>query len=172
MPIAVLVATGDGSCYPDQAEAALTRLPHALTALLEGGHHPYLDEPDTFVLATNRTETVRDFVRMAFKGAGIAVDFKGSEEQETAIDTATGKTVMRINPKFYRPAEVELLIGDPAHAKAKLGWEPKTTLERLCQMQMQTHLQLLIQVVALIVFRFTQTAQFGVLDNLAIRGFK
>ena len=53
------------------------------------------DEPDTFVLATNRTETVRDFVRMAFKGAGIAVDFKGSEEQETAIDTATGKTVMR-----------------------------------------------------------------------------
>ena len=49
MPIAVLIATGDGSCYPDQAEAALTRLPHALTALLEGGHHPYLDEPDTFV---------------------------------------------------------------------------------------------------------------------------
>ncbi len=87
------------------------------------------EEPDTFVLATNRTETVRDFVRMAFKGAGISVDFKGSEEQETAVDTATGKTVMRINPKFYRPAEVELLIGDPAKAKAKLGWEPKITLE-------------------------------------------
>ncbi|MBP8005726.1 MAG: GDP-mannose 4,6-dehydratase [Acinetobacter sp.] len=99
------------------------------------------DEPDTFVLATNRTETVRDFVRMAFKGAGIAVDFKGSEEKETAIDTANGKTVMRINPKFYRPAEVELLIGDPAHAKAKLGWEPKTTLEQLCQMMVEADLR-------------------------------
>jgi GDPmannose 4,6-dehydratase len=95
------------------------------------------DEPDTFVLATNRTETVRDFVRMAFKAAGIAVDFKGSEEHETAVDVATGKTVMRINPKFYRPAEVELLIGEPAHAKAKLGWEPKTTLEQLCQMMVE-----------------------------------
>ena len=70
------------------------------------------DEPDTFVLATNRTETVRDFVRMAFKGAGIEVDFKGKEENETAVNTATGKTVMRINPKFYRPAEVELMISD------------------------------------------------------------
>jgi GDPmannose 4,6-dehydratase len=99
------------------------------------------DEPDTFVLATNRTETVRDFVRMAFKGAGIAVDFKGTAEQEVAIDTATGKTVMRINPKFYRPAEVELLIGDPAHAKAKLGWEPKTTLEQLCQMMVEADLR-------------------------------
>ena len=99
------------------------------------------DEPDTFVLATNRTETVRDYVRMAFKGADIAVDFKGSEESETAVDMATGKTVMRINPKFYRPAEVELLIGDPAHAKAKLGWEPKTTLEQLCQMMVEADLR-------------------------------
>jgi GDPmannose 4,6-dehydratase len=99
------------------------------------------DEPDTFVLATNRTETVRDFVKMAFKGADITVDFKGSAEQEVAIDTSTGKTVMRINPKFYRPAEVELLIGDPAHAKAKLGWEPKTTLEQLCQMMVEADLR-------------------------------
>lgn len=100
-----------------------------------------VDTPDTYVLATNRTETVRDFVEMAFKGAGIAVEFKGKEENETAVDTATGKTVMRINPKFYRPAEVELLIGDPAHAKAKLGWEPKTTLEQLCQMMVEADLR-------------------------------
>jgi GDPmannose 4,6-dehydratase len=99
------------------------------------------DEPDTFVLATNRTETVRDLVRMAFKGAGIGVDFKGSAEQETAVDTATGKTVMRINPKFYRPAEVELLIGDPAKAKDILGWQPKTTLEQLCQMMVEADLR-------------------------------
>jgi GDPmannose 4,6-dehydratase len=99
------------------------------------------DEPDTFVLATNRTETVRDFVRMAFKGAGINVDFQGREEQETATDTATGKTVMRINPKFYRPAEVELLIGNPAKAQAKLGWAPSTTLEQLCQMMVEADLR-------------------------------
>ncbi|TWD87142.1 GDPmannose 4,6-dehydratase [Variovorax beijingensis] len=100
-----------------------------------------VDEPDTYVLATNRTETVRDFVSMAFKGAGITVEFKGSGEAESAVDTATGKTVMRINPKFYRPAEVELLIGNPAKAKAKLGWEPSTTLEQLCQMMVEADIR-------------------------------
>lgn len=100
-----------------------------------------VDEPDTFVLATNRTETVRDFVSMAFKAAGITVEFKYSEEAQIAIDSATGKTVMRIDPKFYRLAEVELLIGDPAKAKDKLGWEPKTTLEQLCQMMVDADLR-------------------------------
>lgn len=100
-----------------------------------------VDEPDTFVVATNRTETVRDFVRMAFKGAGIEVDFSGQAENETAVDTATGKTVMRINPRYYRPAEVDLLIGNPARAKAKLGWEPSTTLEQLCQMMVEADLR-------------------------------
>lgn len=100
-----------------------------------------VDEADTFVLATNRTETVRDFVRMAFKGADIDVDFKGCGEQEIAIDIANGNTVMRINPKFYRPAEVELLIGNPAKAKAKLGWEPKTNLEELCSMMVSADLR-------------------------------
>lgn len=99
------------------------------------------DAPDTFVLATSRTETVRDFVRMAFRGAGITVEFKGSAENETAVDTATGKTVMRVNPRFYRPAEVELLIGNSAKAKAKLGWAPATTLEQLCQMMVDADLR-------------------------------
>jgi GDPmannose 4,6-dehydratase len=99
------------------------------------------DEPDTYILATNRTETVRDFVRMAFKGAGIMVDFSGAAESETAVDVATGKTVMRVNPKFYRPAEVELLIGNPAKAQTKLGWTPNTTLEQLCQMMVEADLQ-------------------------------
>ena len=100
-----------------------------------------VDEPDTFVLATNRTETVRDFVRMAFKGAGIAVDFRGSAEDETAVDVATGKTVVRVNPKFYRPAEVDLLIGNPTKAKNVLGWAPQTTLEQLCQMMVEADLR-------------------------------
>ena len=92
------------------------------------------DEPDTFVLATNRTETVRDFVTMAFKAADISLDWKGSAEAEQGIDTKTGKALVKINPKFYRPAEVELLIGNPEKAKAKLGWVPHTTLEELCRM--------------------------------------
>jgi GDPmannose 4,6-dehydratase len=99
------------------------------------------EEPDTFVLATNRTETVRDFVRMAFKGAGMQVEFKGAAEEEVAVDVETGKTVMRINPRYYRPAEVELLIGDPSKAKTKLGWEPTTTLEQLCQMMVEADLR-------------------------------
>lgn len=99
------------------------------------------DEPDTFVLATNRTETVRDFVAMAFKAAGYTLRFEGEAEQEVGIDVATGKVLVKVNPKFYRPAEVELLIGNPAKAKEVLGWEPKTTLEELCQMMFNEDLR-------------------------------
>lgn len=99
------------------------------------------DEPDTFVLATNRTETVRDFVRIAFNAVGMAVDFKGSAENELALDRTTGKTVVRVNPRFYRPTEVEQLIGNPAKAKAKLGWEARTPLEQLCQMMVEADLR-------------------------------
>ncbi len=98
------------------------------------------DRPDTFVLATNRTETVRDFVRMAFKGAGIELEFRGQDLQEVAVDTNTGKTVVRINPKFHRPAEVDLLIGNPEKAERILGWKPQTTLEQLCQMMVEADL--------------------------------
>ena len=99
------------------------------------------DEPDTYVLATNRTETVRDFVRMAFKATGVDLEFKGSDANEIAVDVATGKTVVRVNPKFHRPAEVDLLIGNPEKAKQKLGWEPKTTLEQLCAMMVEADLR-------------------------------
>jgi len=99
------------------------------------------DEPDTFVLATNRTETVRDFVTMAFKGADIDLQWSGSAESEIAKCARSGKTLVRVNPKFYRPAEVELLIGDPAHAHAKLGWKPETNLEALCKMMVDADLR-------------------------------
>jgi GDPmannose 4,6-dehydratase len=98
------------------------------------------DAPDTYVLATGRTETVRDFVRMACKAAEIDIAFEGEGEQERGIDTATGKTLVCVNPKFYRPAEVELLIGNPEKAKRELGWEPKTTLEELCRMMVEADL--------------------------------
>jgi GDPmannose 4,6-dehydratase len=99
------------------------------------------DKPDTFVLATNRTETVRDFVTMAFKAADINLVWSGEGENETASCAKSGKLLVRVNPKFYRPAEVELLIGDPEKAKKVLGWEPKTTLEELCQMMVDADLR-------------------------------
>ena len=98
------------------------------------------DEPDTFVLATNRTETVRDFVTMAFKAAGYQLRFEDKEENEVGVDATTGKVLVRVNPKFYRPAEVELLIGNPERAKKILGWEPKTSLEQLCDMMVKADL--------------------------------
>jgi GDPmannose 4,6-dehydratase len=98
-------------------------------------------EPDTYVLATNRTETVRQFVRMAFKATGVEISFKGNGVDEQGVDASTGRTLVRINPKFYRPAEVDLLIGNPAKAKATLGWEPHTTLEELCRMMVEADLR-------------------------------
>jgi len=99
------------------------------------------DKPDTYVLATNRTETVRDFVSMAAKSAGFDLDWQGEEEQEVGVDIKSGKTLVRVSPKFYRPAEVELLIGDPKKAHDELGWKPKTSLEQLCQMMVDADIR-------------------------------
>ena len=99
------------------------------------------DKPDTYVLATNRTETVRDFVTMAAKAAGFEVAWQGGGDQEIGVDQKSGKTLVSINPKFHRPAEVDLLIGNPEKAKKELGWEPKTTLEELCQMMVQADIR-------------------------------
>ena len=99
------------------------------------------EKPDTFVLATNRTETVREFVRMAARAAGFELEFRGSGDSETAVDSATGKVLVRVNPRFYRPAEVELLIGNPEKARRELGWEPSTSLEALCEMMVTADLR-------------------------------
>ena len=99
------------------------------------------EQPDTYVLATNRTETVRSFVEMAFKAVDIGVEWSGSAENEIGKNSQTGEVIVKINPKFYRPAEVDLLIGDYTHAKNKLGWEPKTTLEQLCKMMVDADLR-------------------------------
>jgi GDPmannose 4,6-dehydratase len=100
-----------------------------------------IEEPDTFVLATNRTETVRDFVSMAAKAANFHLSWQGSGEHEVGIDSKTGNTIVKVNPRFYRPAEVDLLIGNPEKAKRQLDWEPKTTLESLCQMMVEADLR-------------------------------
>ncbi len=96
------------------------------------------DIPDTFVLATNRTETVRDFVDMSFKAIDVDIEWHGKGEDEVGIDSVTGDKRIIINPKFYRPAEVELLIGDPSKAESELGWSPRTSLEELCEMMVES----------------------------------
>ncbi|BDM24258.1 GDP-mannose 4,6-dehydratase [Pseudomonas sp. LRP2-20] len=100
-----------------------------------------VDEPDTFVLATNRTESVRDFVTLACKAVDINIAWQGKDENEIGIDDATGKTLVAVNPKFYRPTEVDLLLGNPEKAKNVLGWEAKTTLEELCRMMVEADLR-------------------------------
>ena len=99
------------------------------------------DNPDTYVLATGRTETVRDFVTMAFKAVDIELIFEGEGENEVGIDRATGECVVKVNPKFYRPAEVDLLIGDASKAQKELGWKPQTTLEELCNMMVEADIE-------------------------------
>ena len=81
------------------------------------------DEADDYVIATNETRTVREFVERAFMYVGIEIIWEGSEVNEIGKDKATGKTVVKINPDFFRPAEVDILIGDPNKAETKLGWK-------------------------------------------------
>ena len=100
-----------------------------------------IDEPGAFVLATNQTQTVRDFVTLAFKAVEIDLIWKGNEENEIGIDDKSGKTLVKVNPKFYRPAEVDLLIGDASKANEKLGWQPKTSLGELCNMMVQKDIE-------------------------------
>ena len=80
-----------------------------------------VDEPDTFVLATGVTVSVRDLVRLACQAADIDVAFEGSGESEIGVDVATGKQIIRVNPAFYRPAEVELLVGDAQTHRCWIG---------------------------------------------------
>lgn len=99
------------------------------------------NDADTFVLATGQTRSVRDFVELAAKNCGITLEWKGTGIEEYGIDVQSGKTRVKINPKFYRPAEVELLIGSPEKARKKLGWEAKTGLEDLCGMMVKRDLE-------------------------------
>lgn len=99
------------------------------------------EKPDTFVLATGRTETVRDFATMSAKAVGIDIAWEGKGQDEIGINTKTGKTIVSINPKYYRPAEVNLLIGDASKAKEVLGWEAKMSLEELCQIMVEADIR-------------------------------
>ena len=107
------------------------------------GMHAMLQAPkaDTFVLASGITTTVRDFVKMSFEALDIALAFEGEGVNEVARDKKTGKVVVKVNPEFFRPAEVDLLIGDASKAKDQLNWSAKTNLNELCAMMVKTDLE-------------------------------
>ena len=91
------------------------------------------DEPEDFVLATGIKITVREFINMAFAEVGITLKWEGKAENEKGIDASTGKILVEIDPKYYRPAEVDLLVGDATKAKTKMGWTPTYTVASLCK---------------------------------------
>ena len=99
------------------------------------------EAPDTFVLATNQTTTVRDFVKWAFYYAGIELNFKGQDVEEVGIEKHSGKVLVRVNPKFFRPAEVDILIGDPEKSKKTLGWVPSVKVKELCKMMVEADIE-------------------------------
>ena len=98
------------------------------------------DKPVDYVLATGETTTVRHFVELAFQEVGIKIGWKGTGLEEKGIDEATGKPVVEISPQFFRPAEVDLLIGDASKAKKELGWSAKTPIQELVKMMVQSDL--------------------------------
>ncbi len=100
------------------------------------------DKADDYVIATNETRKVREFVEKAFSVVGINIEWQGKEDKEEGIDKNSGKVVLKVNPKFYRPAEVELLIGNPAKAEKELGWKRKVSFDDLVSRMVNNDLQL------------------------------
>ena len=92
--------------------------------------------------ATGITTTVRDFVSMAFQEAGIELAWEGKDVKERGTDTKTGGVLVQVDPRYFRPAEVDILIGDPSKAKEKLGWEPEVSLPELVKMMVATDLDM------------------------------
>jgi GDPmannose 4,6-dehydratase len=99
------------------------------------------DKPDVYVLATGYSATVRDFVTLAAAATGMQIEWQGVGPDERGIDQKTGKMVIKISPKFYRPAEVDCLQGSAAKAEQVLGWRPKTQLSELCRLMVEADLQ-------------------------------
>lgn len=100
------------------------------------------DAADDYVVATGETRTVREFVELAFGHVGIDVEWKGEGVDEIGVDKATGKTIVTINPKFFRPAEVDVLLGDPAKAEKKLGWKRDISFSQLVERMVKNDMAL------------------------------
>jgi GDPmannose 4,6-dehydratase len=98
-------------------------------------------KPDNYVVATNSTHSVRDFVEAAFQAVDMRVTWEGKGVEEVGKNAADGRILVRINPKFYRPAEVDLLLGDYSKAKERLGWEPRTSFAELVRIMVESDLR-------------------------------
>ena len=96
------------------------------------------EKPDDYVIATGETHSVREFAELAFKELGIDIIWQGKGAEEVGIDASTGKVIVEVDPKYYRPTEVELLIGDPSKAREKLGWKPKVKMEELVKIMIKS----------------------------------
>jgi len=101
------------------------------------------DKPDDYVLATGETHSVREFVDRAFSEVGIAIDWKGSGVKEQGIDKSSGRVLVEVDPRFFRPAEVDLLFGDASKAREKLGWAPKEKFAELVKEMVRHDVQLM-----------------------------
>jgi len=99
------------------------------------------DKPDDYVIATGETHTVREFVELAFKEAGIDIVWEGTGLAEVGYDKNTGKILVKVSEQFYRPAEVEILIGDPSKARETLGWQPKVSFRGLIKLMVDEDLK-------------------------------
>jgi GDPmannose 4,6-dehydratase len=100
------------------------------------------DKPEDFVIATGQMHTVREFVELAFKHTGIEIEWMGSGLEEKGIDKSTGEVIVEIDPKFFRPAEVDQLLGDPTKAKTLLGWNPtRTSFEELVRIMVEADMK-------------------------------
>jgi GDPmannose 4,6-dehydratase len=97
--------------------------------------------PATYVMATGRTTSIRDFAAIAFRAADIDIEFRGNGVDETAVDRKSGRTVIRVDPTLYRPVEPEELVGNPARARTALGWEPSMPLEGICAEMVEADLR-------------------------------
>ena len=100
------------------------------------------DHADDYVIATNETRTVREFVEVAFGHVGIEVEWSGEGVDEIGKDKATGKTIVKVNPKFFRPAEVDILLGNPAKAEKELGWKREISFSQLVERMVKNDLAL------------------------------
>lgn len=101
------------------------------------------DQPDDYVLATGETTLVRDFAAHAFREAGIEIEWRGQGVEETGVNAATGEVVIEVDPRYFRPTEVDLLIGDPTKARTKLGWKHETRWDDLCAEMVREDLRLI-----------------------------
>lgn len=98
------------------------------------------EKPDDYVIATGETHSVREFVELAFKECGFEIEWQGKGLSEVGVDSSSGKVLIEIDPRYYRPTEVDILIGDPEKAREKLGWKPRVKFERLVEMMIKEDL--------------------------------